>query len=104
MDIGLITVISSIISSGLTAIVTYKVATVNADKDRAVKREEFMDSQMQLLMKTYQTEVDGLKKDITNLQNENQNLRNEVLNLKTKIIELEGTHSFEGKITSIDRG
>jgi len=99
---SIITVIATVVSSLLTGCITYKVAVINADKDRAVKREDFMDSQTKLLMKTYQSEVDGLKKDITILQDENQKLKNEVLNLRSKIIEMEGTQ-HERKITSLDR-
>ena len=85
----LITVLSTVVSSVATAIVTYKVATTNAGRDRALKREDFMDSQMRLLMETYQKEVAGLRTDITSLQAENTLLRDEIISLKSKIIEME---------------
>lgn len=88
-DKDLITVFAPIISSVITGIVTYAVTRTTASKDVISKREDFMDSQMKLLMETYQKDITSLRQEMAGLQEENTKLQNEVLRLKSKIIEME---------------
>lgn len=88
-DIGSLTIMSTTLTALVSGLVSYQIAKVNVNKDRAVKREDFMDSQMKLLVEGYQKELTELREDISSLVTENQQLRIEVVNLKSKIIELE---------------
>lgn len=93
---SMLALIGTVGSALLTALVTYKVATTNANKDITVKREEYVDHHMRTILDTYQKEVTELRVDISSLIKENQLLREEVISLKSKIIELEG-YTHEGK-------
>lgn len=86
---AILTLLGTVGSAIITAIVTYKVALTNANRDVAVKREEYVDHHMRTILEAYQKEVTELRIDISSLIKENQLLREEVISLKSKIIELE---------------
>lgn len=84
------TALIGVISTIATSFVAYFVAKANANKDYAIKREEYVDSRLKELLKLYKDEVCSLKSEIRELVEENKLLRVEILELKEKVIILEG--------------
>lgn len=79
-----------VIGSVITGFVTYRTTTSKNNIDLSIKREQFIDAQLQKLFTSYQNEIAEMKEEVKGLVEENKLLREEVIQLKGKIVEMEG--------------
>ncbi|MFT8313239.1 MAG: hypothetical protein ABF633_03175 [Clostridium sp.] len=79
-----------VIGSVITGFVTYRTTTSKNNIDLSIKREQFIDAQLQKLFTSYQNEIAEMKEEVKGLVAENKLLREEVIQLKGKIVEMEG--------------
>lgn len=79
-----------VLGSVISGLIAYKTASKKTNLELSVKREAYVDTQLQGLLNSYKTDLGELKIEIRELTEKNQLLVTEVLNLKVKIMELEG--------------
>lgn len=79
-----------VVGSLISGIIAYRTASQKNNLDLSIKREAYVDKQLQNLIDGYKSELGELKAEIKELTDKNQQLVTEVLSLKAKIIELEG--------------
>ena len=79
-----------ILGSTVTGFIAYQTASQKNSVDLSIKREAYVDRQLQGLLISYKSDLGELKLEIKDLIEKNQLLVEEVFSLKTKIIDMEG--------------